>query len=486
MHRANIVSASERHLLPRAVPASRRIVAASTLEDIFIDLAHRQNSFSKAFLRVKLRGPRIVKADVEQAVAALQRRHPILRTRPIRHGKSFALEECPSVRIPVLERAFEGEDGWRAVHRSESEHRALQLDQDPNRVYLLQPPPSQAANGRQDVVFDFQHYTADGASMPHFVHEFLQVLSGDKPHASVRDGAWPVANCHSLEATLQGMPLLERLHARYVQPAITLNAQALRGVTLPPPFGAIRFPVAVKQPPQDVAFVNSVHAARATLESADLDALLRVAKSHGASLTTVVAATMAGAVADALAKNAGLGSSKFRVGLSIVGDARAVVRPAIDPTDLSVHASAGVLVATPRRAWGLAATQHEALELARTFKSQVSSKSDMLAMARVNLRFMRMLPLPESMPAPTVVVSSWNAKSPIADAYGLLAVDDIDVIQAGSGLVPPTLSVFRTQHGKLGLSFMAAAPRFDTGLIDTIGALTAERLRGLARSSSHS
>jgi len=190
----HVVPAHARHLLPKALPIQPRLIEPSALENQFLLLGHHYNSFFKIFFKVQLNGPRLNADDLSRALEALQRKHPTLRTRPIagQDASRFLMEENALTKIKVLERVRAGVDDWRKIHAAEVELKQLQLNRDPNSVYLIQPPRSSSSSATEtyDLVLSFQHYCLDGASMPHMVNELLQILSGSKDPSTIPLGSW--------------------------------------------------------------------------------------------------------------------------------------------------------------------------------------------------------------------------------------------------------------------------------------------------------
>ena len=60
-------------------------------------------------------------------------------------------------------------------------------------------------------------------------------------------------------------------------------------------------------------------------------------------------------------------------------------------------------------------------------------------------------------------------------------MEDLDVMHAGMGISPPNVSIYRKEQGRMGLSFMAAVPRYLEADIDVVCLDASERLREIAR-----
>ncbi|UJR18061.1 hypothetical protein I4U23_004961 [Adineta vaga] len=168
----------------------------SRTENGMIRVSQRFNGFSRLGEVLHLQGPYISLEQLNGAVARLQRRHPVLRSRLQAHPTIrdwFVLEEDEMLRLPVeeLARKREERDSFWLQEWPKREKEPINIGEPLAKLWLLQDPDDKEdVNGFREVVIMCEHAICDAQCLSNAAHELLQILSDETGHACEQPLPW--------------------------------------------------------------------------------------------------------------------------------------------------------------------------------------------------------------------------------------------------------------------------------------------------------
>jgi len=409
------------------------------------------------FMAVTLHGPRIAREALERGLRAAQRVHRVLQTSLGRDADgTFFLVEDERVRVPVIERPRCGSDGaWRDVFAEEIEPVPMQFNvqaASPHALYLF----ADADSDVHQVVFKLAHFICDGPSVINLIHLVLHeslAVPMDTPLPS--PSPWTVDCDSALFHTLKSAP--------WLQTALGLVRAALNpALVFLHPGGARTLPTMPLQGSYaDFARTSRTVAHCAQLSAAETAGLTAACKARGASVTAVVLAAALKASAQAMPD---------ACGGALSGCVVANTRKACGmPDSVLSNGASGYFV----RALPTASVFDSAEGIKRTI---VANQDDMPYYGLLSVLGQGLIATTFAAPEPTLCISSWCPKSPLAASYSNWRVHDVELLQNTRHVCYPLLSVY-TVCDRLHLSFFVQTPRFDAVLARDVLLRCAQLLR---------
>lgn len=230
-----------------------------------------------AVLRLKGR-PRT--AALEAALAALPRRHPLLRARLERQGSSWWFVVGEPVPIPLRRVQRTGEERWRSVAEEEV-NLAMKGGAAPLARCVLVASPGDAA--ASELILSFHHAIADAGSGALVCRQLLDMCAGVTRELGGSTDLPPRPE-DSFPARFRGLALLPRIAAFMGRQGADEIGYQLRsrGLRNPPPAGPWRccvLPVALSEA-ATAALVRSCRRRRVPINSAANAALLLAVQRH--------------------------------------------------------------------------------------------------------------------------------------------------------------------------------------------------------------
>ena len=175
---------------------------------------------------------------LEAALAAVQRRHPLLRARLERRGSRWWFVVGDSAPIPLRRLDRDGEESWRAVAEEEI-NRPMETASAPLvRCALIATPSDGAAS---ELVLSFHHAVADATAAATVCRQLLE-LCGGTPAAAGDSTDLPPRPEDRFPRRLRGLSLLPRMAAflgRQMADEVGYMWRS-RGVRSAPPEGPTR------------------------------------------------------------------------------------------------------------------------------------------------------------------------------------------------------------------------------------------------------
>jgi len=454
---ARVVATSERAALPRGPLVQGRRLQLGRTEKEYVRLAFEHVNAVKIFYSIAVafgpEGP-VGRESVVRACKALQVVHPLLRCVLVKGDDGYEFMET-NVDIPVLERHHSTS---REVFETEAETAPLELGKSPHKVWLI----INEARSEFEIVLDAQHFSIDGSSLVHVVHRLLDFSLRGVPDA-LEHGPWPQPQCHALDVTSRHWPIARRLSAW---------AYALRQMVVPMARTSTAVP---NNGCRSTARNRSMHV-HCPLTVHETQALLKSLKDKKLTVTTAVTAAFADALAEELHA-----SEAPTLKLCVVVDSRGLCAPPVDPMDLSIHVtSAPLFLAGP----ALFAPRGSVVALAAALKAHLAASMERLLDFAVVWAHRAAALQPAharwGVQMPSLVVSSWSSKPPVASQYAEYAVKGGLLFQNVAHAGWLALSVYTpVQGGPLVVSVLAPVPRFAAEFVDRVAAGGARRVRAL-------
>jgi hypothetical protein len=441
-----------------------RKIAMGSNEASMAKLSRRCLGANVYYLKLRLtdKSAKLSKAKVEQALRDLQYLHPPLRCRVTKHGRDYVMEENVETKFKVETRSREqGDNTFREIFRNELQREALQLGEDPHRVFILQNPNG----GPQEIVLGFQHFCNDGTSTTHLVHEFMQLFSGLKTVTDLPPAKWDAPADVQFSRKLNptgdwqedvklklkvGYSMLQQttwmLMARHSNLLRSKTGKNIKDKELPS------------------KCISSNHVV--TLSEEVTAALKHSCRKHHATFTTAVAEAFSRACGELIEIQRQDTQTPIKLVLTFVGDARQYVTPHMPERSLTPFVY-NLLNATDPASYNN--PSQPIWKLAKHFRHAMKEAQKTVdEKALVVDKFYDLLPSTSF--NPTLGLSSWGSRLPFKRHYGSYEIDDVELFMNFNFLAFPMIEMYPAdpETRKLRVSLFGTVPFFDESDLEKV------------------